>query len=333
MSQPSTPATAAIAGSENRPNWIDPAALMRIQSLQLRAKTVVEGFYNGMHRSPYFGFSVEFSEYRPYVKGDDPKHIDWKLFARSDRHYIKRFEDETSRRCYFVVDLSRSMEYAGTTYTKADYARTIAATLAYFLTHQRDAVGLVTFDAEVRDYLPARHRPGHLHRLMLLLEQPLGGAATDLPKPLEHLAGLVQKRGLVVLLSDLLAPVDQLARSLGYLRARGHEVLLLRVLDPTELTLELGEAVMLEDYESGRQIYVDPRTAQAQYQQRFREHEAAVQDLTVKLGVEFHTLTTDQPLEWALLHLISQLNRGAVSIARQRTVASSGAPAKQGGGA
>jgi uncharacterized protein (DUF58 family) len=308
------------AATESRTGFIDPAALMRIRSLQLRAKAIVEGFYNGLHRSPYFGFSVEFSEYRPYVLGDDLRNLDWKLFARSDRYYIKRFEDETSRRCYFVVDQSRSMDYSSIGYAKADYARTVAATLAYFLTLQRDSVGLVTFDEQVRDYLPARHRPGHLHRMMMLLEQPTSGKQTDLPKPLEHLAAIVKKRGLVVLISDLLAPVDQLAKSLGYLRSRGHEVLILRVLDPGEISLSITESVLLRDLESGQQIFVDPHTVRASYQQKFAEHEEALQKICLELSISLTRLVTDQPLEHALLELIAQQNR----LPRSKTMRNAG---------
>src|SRR3954465_1587194 len=158
-----------IAPASNRSlaaaSLIEPKALMTIRSLELRARAVVEGFWNGIHRSPYHGFSVEFSEYRQYTPGDDLRYLDWKLFARSDRYYIKRFEDETNLRCYLLVDLSRSMGYGSLQYTKVEYARTAAATLAYFLSLQRDAVGLVTFDEGIADYLPARFRPGHLHRL------------------------------------------------------------------------------------------------------------------------------------------------------------------------
>src|SRR5437763_1068182 len=154
----------------------------------------------GLHRSPYHGFSVEFSEYRQYTVGDDPRYLDWRLLARSDRYYIKRFEDETNLRCYLIVDLSRSMGYGSGEWSKADYARTAAATLGYFLSSQRDAVGLVTLDERIAESLPARRRPGHLRRLMLSLERSVGGTSTDLSAPLEQIARTVRKRGLVVLL-------------------------------------------------------------------------------------------------------------------------------------
>ena len=166
---------------------------MRIKSLQLRARVAVEGFIKGIHRSPYHGFSVEFSEYREYTPGDDPRYLDWRLFARSDRYYVKRFEDETNLRCHLVLDTSRSMGYRSGDYSKSEYARTAAATIAYFLTLQRDAVGLVTFEDRITDYLPPRHRPGHLRRLMAMLDREPEGRATDLAGPLEQIAATVKQ--------------------------------------------------------------------------------------------------------------------------------------------
>src|SRR4029453_14415245 len=200
--------------STSREWFIDPAALMTIRNLELRARTVVEGFWHGIHRSPYHGFSIEFTEYRPYTPGDDPRYLDWRLPPRTDRYFIKKFEDETNLRCHLLLDRSRSMTFGSGSFPKADYARTLAATLAYFLAQQGDATGLLTFDETVRDYLPARHRPGHLRHLMLALEKPAEGQATDLTAPLRRIAELVRKRGLVVLISDLLAPIDKLETSL-----------------------------------------------------------------------------------------------------------------------
>ncbi len=211
---------------------IDPTALMQIKNLTLRAKAVVEGFMSGLHRSPMHGFSVEFSEYRPYVQGDDPRRVDWKLLARTDRSYVKQYEDETNRRCYLVIDQSRSMSYGSLSYSKAAYARTLAATFAYYLTQQRDAVGVMTCGKRGIEYLPARHRPGHLQQLMRFIETSSEGTETNLPAALSQLAGRSQRRGLVVILTDALFEPEQLALPLGYLRGRGHEVVIVRLLDP-----------------------------------------------------------------------------------------------------
>ncbi len=301
----------------SRASFIDPDALMRIKSLQMRAKIVVEGFYHGLHRSPYHGFSVEFSEYRPYTPGDDPRYLDWRLYARSDRYYVKRFEDETNLRCHLLVDMSRSMGYGSTSYTKREYARTAAATLAYFLASQRDAVGLLTFGEHVGEYLPARYRSGHMHRLMLCLEHALSGTATDLSAPIERIARVVTKRGLIVLISDLLAPIDTLETNLGYLRSRGHEVVLLRVLDPAEVSFSFDTPSMFQDLESGRDIYIDPRTARDDYLRRFGEHSKAIEETCGNLGIDYYHFTTDRPLELALFDFLSARMRRGRQILRR----------------
>ena len=295
-------------------SFIDAATLMRIKNLQLRAKSVVEGFYNGLHRSPFHGFSAEFSQYREYSQGDDPRYLDWRLFARSDRYYIKQFEDETNRRCYLVVDQSQSMGYQSLEYSKADYARTLAATFAYYLTLQRDSVGLMTFDQRVREFHPARHRPGHMQRMMVTLEQSVQGTGTDLHAPLEQLAGLVRKRGLIVVISDLLASLDSLRKNLSYLRTRGHEVLLLRVLDPAEVDFPFDQATMFRDPETGRNLFIDPSVARDEYHRRFQEHDGEIRDTCAHLGIDYSHLQTDQPLELALFDLLSaQVRRGRLT--------------------
>ena len=167
---------------------IDPLAVMRIKNLQLRATAVVEGFYNGLHRSPFHGFSVEFSEYRPYTVGDDLRGLDWKLYARTDRYYIKKFEDETNRRCYLVLDQSKSMGFGSLGYNKIEYAKTLVATMAYYLTLQRDSVGVMTFDERIGEFISAHNRQGHLRQIMVALSRPVAGSGTDLDQPLREIA-------------------------------------------------------------------------------------------------------------------------------------------------
>jgi uncharacterized protein (DUF58 family) len=290
---------------------IDPQTLMRIKSLQIRARVAVEGFIKGIHRSPYHGFSVEFSEYREYSPGDDPRYLDWRLFARSDRYYVKRFEDETNLRCCLVLDTSRSMGYKSGSYSKFEYARTAAATIAYFLSIQRDAVGLLTFEDRITEYLPPRYRPGQLRRLLALLERAPEGRATNLAEPLEQIAATVRKRGLIILLSDLLAPTDALRTRLGYLRSRGHDVVVLRVLDPAEVNFEFAVPAMFHDVESGRELYIDPAAARAEYLRRFQAHAAQIERSCVDLGVEYEMITTDRPLELVLFDLLKlRMRRG-----------------------
>ncbi len=302
--------TAPNAASRQQNGFVSPQALMAIRNLELRARIVVEGFWTGLHRSPYHGFSVEFTEYRQYTQGDDTRYLDWRLLARSDRYYIKKFEDETNLRCHLLVDNSRSMTFGSVGYTKAEYANTLAATLGLFLQQQGDATGLLTFDEGIRDYLPARHKPGHLRHMMLALEKPAGGAATDLTAPLQRIVEIVRKRGLMVLLSDLLAPIEALEKNLGRLTASGHEVLLFHVLDPAELHLRFDQAALFLDVESGREIYIDPHVARADYQRKLQAHTAAVRATCEKLGISYHHLPTDRPLELALFDFMrSRMHR------------------------
>jgi uncharacterized protein (DUF58 family) len=290
---------------------IDPQALMTIRSLELRARAVVEGFWSGMHRSPYHGFSVEFTEYRQYTTGDDPRFVDWRVFARSDRYFIKKYEDETNLRVHLLADQSRSMDYGSGSFTKAAYAATLAATLAYFLHLQGDAIGLLTFDEKVREYLPARHRAGHLRQLMLALERPGAGRATDLAAALERITTLIRKRGMVVLISDFLTPLDRLERNLLALTAGGHELTVFQVLDPVELKFGLEKPAVFEDVESERRIYIDPALARAGYLKKFAAHNAALQTICRKLGASFHQLSTGQALELALFEFLqARMRRG-----------------------
>ena len=284
--------------------FISPQALMAIKNLELRARVVVEGFWNGLHRSPYHGFSVEFTEYRQYTPGDDPRYLDWRLYARTDRYYIKKFEDETNLRCHLLVDNSRSMTFGSLAWSKAEYANTLAATLAYFLHQQGDAIGLLTFDEQIRDYLPARHRRGHLRQLMLTLEKPAGGRATDLTAPLQRIVELVRKRGLMVLVSDLLAPLEAMEKNIGRLVACRHEVLLFHLLDPAELTFNFDKASLFLDVESERDLYIDPAAARKEYLRKLEAHTAAARHTCERLGVGYHQLTTDMPLELALFDFL-----------------------------
>lgn len=292
-------------------SFIDPQTLMRIRNLELRARVVVEGFWNGMHRSPFHGFSVEFTEYRQYTPGDDPRWVDWKLYARSDRYFLRKFEDETNLRCQLLVDASRSMGYGSGSYTKSDYANTLAATLAHFLSKQGDAVGVLTFDEKVRDYLPPRNRPGHLRHIMLSLEKASAGTTTDLITPLNRAVELARKRGLMVLVSDLLASQERFEQSLAALNACGHEVVVFHVLDPAEIKFEFDKAALFLDVESGKELYIDPVAARKEYLRKFTAHNAGIESACRKMGAAYHRLTTDQPLELALFDFLrSRMQRG-----------------------
>lgn len=281
----------------------------------------MEGFFNGLHRSPFHGFSVEFSAYRQYSDGDDPRYLDWKVAARSDRYYIKLFEDETNLRCHLLIDNSRSMSFGSLSYTKADYAKTLAACLAWALTQQRDAAGLIVFDEDVEDMIPARFRHGQLRQIMMALEKAEQGASTDLTRPLERVAGQVRKRGLVVLISDLLAPVDGLERNLGYLAAAGHELVVFQILDPQELNFEFNSPALFQDMETGQEVYVDPASSRKQYRERLQKHLEHVQATCEKLGAIYERCSTEHPLEFALAEFMlrrQNMKAGSARIPRRR---------------
>jgi uncharacterized protein (DUF58 family) len=299
-----------------RGSLIDPASLMNIRNLELRARVVVEGFWTGIHRSPYHGFSAEFTEYRQYTPGDDLRYLDWHVFARSDRYFIKKFEDETNLRCYLVVDQSPSMNYGSRKVSKAEYSATLAATLAYFLYLQGDGVGLMTFEEHIRDYLPARHRTGHLRQLMHLLERPVTGSATNLSAPLKRIAEIVRKRALVVLISDFLAPLDRLEPDLLALAASGHELVVFQVLDPAEVNFNFDRAVMFEDLETGKTLFVDPATVRADYLKKLEAHCTGLRETCQKLGASYHRLDTSRPLELALHDFLRGRTRRRTGVRR-----------------
>lgn len=304
-----TAASGLMATNSNAEGMIDPVSLMRIKSMELRAKVIVEGFWKGIHRSPYHGFSVEFTEYRQYTLGDDPRYIDWRLYARSDRFYIKKFEDETNLRCHLLIDHSRSMGYGSGGYTKSQYAGTLAATLAYFLFTQGDAVGLATFDNQIRQYMLPRNRPGYLRRLMLALEASPEGSATDLGPPLKNVAEMLTRRGLIVLISDLLTSIDRLEPDLGYLCAGGHDVVVFHVLDPAELNFDFSSPALFQDLETGRNMYVSPTDAQTGYKRMLEKHLAKAKSVCQNLGIDYHLFATDRPFDLALLDFLQDRMR------------------------
>ncbi len=289
---------------------VDPAALMRIRPLELRARVVVEGLWRGLHRSPYHGFSVEFSEYRPYVKGDDPRYIDWKVAARTDRFYIKKYEDETNLRCQFLLDHSRSMAYGSTPgYTKADYAATLVATLAHFLMKQGDAAGLSTFGEHLDEHIAPRNRPGHLRRLLVELEKKPSHQGTSLTTSLDSLADLLRKRGLIVLVSDLIAPTEALERQLSLLAVKGHDVAVFHILDRAELDFSFTEASQFRSLEGGAVAFVNPTAARQGYLRRHQAHLEKIQTVCAHHRIGYHRAVTDTPLDAFLLDYLLKANR------------------------
>jgi uncharacterized protein (DUF58 family) len=291
-----------IAASTRDLRFLDPAVIARLGSMELKARTVVEGFLSGLHRSPYKGFSVEFAEYRQYLPGDDLSTLDWKVYARSDRHYVKKFEEETNLDCHVLLDISASMAYrGGAAMTKVEYGSVLAASLAYLMHRQRDATGLIEFDDRIRGRLPASARPGHLHAILLALDKVAPGAKSDVGRPLHQLADALGKRSLVVLISDLLDDPDNIVRGLKHLRFRGTDVIVFQVLDPHEIQFPFRGAARFTDVESDDVVSADPDRVRESYLEAMASLRARYEKELRGAGIDFLSLDTSKPLDFALL--------------------------------
>ncbi|MCB1097091.1 MAG: DUF58 domain-containing protein [Verrucomicrobiae bacterium] len=287
--------------------------------MEMRARIIVDGFMQGLHRSPLHGTSVEFAEYREYVPGDDTRFLDWKLYARSDRYCIKKFHADTNLSAQVLVDLSGSMFYGTTGYTKADYAKTLAATFSQFLLSQGDAVGLVTFSDQVKEVVPSLRKRGQMHSIVVGLEKSPSSAdenSTDIRKSLREIVPLLKRRGVAVLFSDLLAPAEDIKSQLSYLRSCGHDVVVFNILDPAEIDFPFENLSRFEDIETGNRIYLDPRTAKETYQKRFTAHFEDIEKFCKSLGIDFYQISTADPFDVPLRNLLSERMR--LRIVRRR---------------
>jgi uncharacterized protein (DUF58 family) len=294
--------TAQTSSSSRDLRFLDPAVIARLGSMELKARTVVEGFLSGLHRSPFKGFSVEFAEYRQYLPGDDLSTLDWKVYARSDRHYVKKFEEETNLECHLLLDTSASMAYRGAAaMTKLEYGSVLAASLAYLMNRQRDATGLIAFDEQITQRLPARARSGHLHSILLTLERLTPGTRSNVGRPLHQLADALVKRSLAVLISDLLDDADQVIRGLKHLRFRGTDIIVFQLLDPHELEFPFRGAARFTDVESADEITADPRRVRRSYLEALDTLRGRYERELRGEGIDFLTLDTSKPLDFALL--------------------------------
>jgi uncharacterized protein (DUF58 family) len=280
--------------------------------LELLARLVVEGVMAGLHKSPFKGFSVEFAEHRQYGPGDEIRHIDWRAFGKTDRYYVKEYEEETNLKAYLVVDSSASMGYAGQTISKFEHARRLAASLGYLMISQRDAVGLVTFDDSPRALIPPRSAPGHFSVLCKTLEETRPGGEAPLSSILHRLAERIWRRGLVVVISDGFDRLDDLAAALRHLRHRHHEVLLLHTLAPEEEEFSFRRSARFRDLEHpGHLLRVDPVTLRKAYLERFRAFCEELKERARGMDVDYHRASTAEPVETTLLqYLASRSRRG-----------------------
>ncbi|MCC9603299.1 DUF58 domain-containing protein [Stieleria sp. JC731] len=280
-------------------DFVKPKELSRVARLQMLARDVVEGYCSGRHRSPHKGFSVEFKEHRQYVQGDELKNIDWKVYGKSDRLYIRQYEEETNLRCTILVDQSGSMEYGGTRsvdgLTKRDYAVRLSAAIAYFLLGQQDPVGLITFDNDVRQLVPLRSRPSHLRAILTGLLANHDRRETDLGSVFRKVVPKLGRRGLVAILSDSMGDIDSLSRSLAQFRAAGHEVIFFQILDPDEVDFPFSGRIQFKDLEqSSPEQTVDASVLADAYRKRLEEHNSQLKEACRRSRVDLVPIQTDQ---------------------------------------
>lgn len=280
--------------------FLNPSVLAGIAHLELVAKTVVDGFISGLHRSPDFGFSQEFAEYRMYTPGDDLRHVDWNVYARTDRCYLKRYRGETNTLVTVMLDASASMAFSSHSISKIDYARFLAASLEYLVHHQRDAGGLIVFDDEIRNYVSPSSRQGQLQRILHAIEKAEPGARTDFAKPFIHFQQFLFRRGLCVVISDFYEDPKRVIDTMLPLRYRGNEVILFHVLDPDELRPDLRSPVLLVDMETDDAMEVSPDYTRHEYRAKIDAHIEALRTEAQKAGIDYVQVQTDRPLDMAL---------------------------------
>lgn len=291
--------------------YLDPKVLSRLSGLALRARLVVEGYVSGVHRSPFHGFSVEFAEHREYAPGDDLRYLDWKVFGRTDKFHLKQFEEETNLACHLLVDTSESMTYQSpaAAMSKLDYACCAAASLAYLILHQQDSVGLVTADCAIRTLVRPSTNPSHIEQLITVMENAVPAPKTSLGPIFHELAGRCDKRGIIIVLSDLFDHVDAMVKGLKHLRHRRHEVVLMHVLDPAELDFPFEQTTLFRGLEGEQQALVEPRALRRAYLEEFDAYIRRLKRACRAHRMDYVQLRTDQSLEVVLSSYLASRGR------------------------
>lgn len=289
--------------------FLNPEVVSKLKSMEMRARLVVEGFITGLHKSPYHGFSVEFAEHRQYMPGDPIRSIDWKVFAKSDRYYVKEFEEETNLKAYLLLDASKSMTYTSSKITKFEYASNLVAALTFLMLKQRDAVGLVTFDTHVRNYIPPKSRTVHLHALLSTLARVEPSAETDAGVALHEMAERIKRRGLIVILSDLLDDPTEILAGIKHFRHRKHEVLVFHILDPVERDFTFPAEAIFKDLETGEEISTLPWQIRAEYQRTMSAHIDRFRRECRAAFVDYVPMDTSVPYDYALFSYLSKRQR------------------------
>ncbi|MEK7269612.1 MAG: DUF58 domain-containing protein [Planctomycetota bacterium] len=280
--------------------FLSPKVLAAISRLDLKARLIVEGFVSGLHQSPFHGFSVEFADHREYTPGDDIRHIDWKVYAKSDRFSIKEFEEETNLKCTMLLDVSESMRYRSGETSKLEYGSVLVATLSHLLLHQQDATGLVLFDSDIRRHVPESSRPSHILAILAELDRAVAEQKTDVSVLFHKIAEKIKRRGMVLLVSDLFCPVEPLMRGLKHFRHKRHEVVVFQIVDPFERDFPFEDNTLFKGLEGYPELLTEPRSLKAAYLKNFRDHAEAIRKACADQRIDFVQIGTDQPLETVL---------------------------------
>jgi uncharacterized protein (DUF58 family) len=288
-----------------RNRFIDPKVLIRIQNMELLARTVVEGFVTGLHQSPYLGFSVDFAEYREYQHGDEIRRIDWNVYGRSDKLFVKLFEGETNTSVTIIVDMSGSMNYGSGEVKKADYAKMLASCLTYFSYHQRDAVGVLVFDESVRANVPAGRRTGQLHTLLHEIEKAVPSKGTEFKRPLNFLAETLHRRGIVILISDFYDEPANILAGLKVLKAKGNDIMAFHIMDDFELTFPFEDMAQFEDLETTEKLHVIPEYLRTQYLKVIGDHIEALRKGMNAVQIDYTLMNTSKPLDAGLFSYLA----------------------------
>ena len=289
--------------------YLDPNIVNTLNNLQLKAECIVEGFMTGLHRSPFHGFSVEFSEHRSYTTGDETKNIDWKLWSKTDKYYIKRFEEETNLLAHIFLDSSKSMDFSSINISKFEYSKMIVATLSYLMMQQKDASGLVVFDSKIKSTIPPKNNKAHLNTMLSIIENTTIGDDTNISKVLHSGAEKIKKKGLVILVSDLLDEPDKVVDSLKHFKYNNNEVLVFHVLDPKEINLDYNERTVFEDLETNQSIETEPWQINQAYKKEMDELIKYYKTECSINKMDYNQLTTNQNLEHVLSQFLNKRKR------------------------
>lgn len=290
--------------------YLDPSIVSKLNSLELKAKLVVEGFKVGLHKSPYHGFSVEFSQHRPYIQGDNLKSVDWKVYGKTDKFYIKQFEEETNLKCYILLDVSKSMDYSsGKNITKLEYSKTLAAALSYLMITQQDSVGLTLYSDKVHKHFTPKLSKVYYQQLLVDLANINSGKGTDTSKCLNEVAEKINKRGLVIIISDFFDDINSILTSLKHFRYKKNEVIVFQILDPTEKNFNFTKDSIFKDLETDAELTTQPYQIQKAYIEAMKEFTDKIKSECLNSKIEYNLITTDTPFDIALYNYIQKRSK------------------------